>query len=76
VQIASQPSAEAAKSSYEDLAKRYAGVIGGKGVNIVKAEIAGKGTYWRVRVPAPTRDDAVKLCNDYKAAGGNCFISK
>lgn len=76
VQIASQPSAEAAKSSYEDLAKRYAGVIGGKGVNIVKAEIAGKGTYWRVRVPAPSRDDAVKLCNDYKAAGGNCFISK
>lgn len=76
VQIASQPSAEAAKSSYEDLAKRYSGVIGGKGVNIVKAEIAGKGTYWRVRVPAPTRDDAVKLCSDYKAAGGNCFISK
>lgn len=76
VQIASQPSAESAKASYEDLARRYAGVIGGKGVNIVKAEIAGKGTYWRVRVPAQTRDEAVKLCNDYKAAGGNCFISK
>lgn len=76
VQIASQPSAESAKSTYEDLAKRYANVIGGKGVNIVKAEIAGKGTYWRVRVPAQTRDEAVKLCTDYKAAGGNCFISK
>lgn len=76
VQIASQPSAESAKSTYEDLARRYAGVIGGKGVNIVKAEIAGKGTYWRVRVPAQTRDEAVKLCSDYKAAGGNCFISK
>lgn len=76
VQIASQPSAESAKSTYEDLAKRYAGVIGGKGVNIVKAEIAGKGTYWRVRVPARSRDDAVSICNEYKAAGGNCFISK
>mgnify|MGYP000897810290 CR=1 FL=1 len=76
VQIASQPSAEAAKSSYQDLAKRYASVIGGRGVNIVKAEIAGKGTYWRVRVPAKSRDDAVQLCTDYKAAGGNCFVSK
>ena len=76
VQIASQPSAESAKSNYQDLARRYAGVIGGRGVNIVKAEITGKGTYWRVRVPAKSRDDAINLCNDYKAAGGNCFVSK
>jgi hypothetical protein len=76
VQIASQPSAESAKSTYEDLAKRYGGVIGGRGVNIVKADIAGKGTYWRVRVPAQSRNDAIKLCTDYKSAGGNCFVSK
>ena len=51
-------------------------VIGGKGVNIVKAEIAGKGTFWRVRVPAGSRGDAVSLCESYKAAGGNCFVSR
>ena len=76
VQIASQPSAESAKSTYQDLARRYGGVIGGRGVNIVKADIAGKGTYWRVRVPAQSRNDAIKLCTDYKSAGGNCFVSK
>ena len=76
VQIASQPSAESAKSTYQDLAKRYANVIGGHGVNIVKADVAGKGTYWRVRVPAKSRDEAINLCNDYKSAGGNCFVSK
>jgi hypothetical protein len=76
VQIASQPSAESAKSTYEDLASRFGSVIGGRGVNIVKAEIQGKGTYWRVRVPAKSRTEAVELCNDYKAAGGNCFVSK
>jgi hypothetical protein len=76
VQIASQPSEESAKSTYQDLSRRYAGVIGGRGVAIVKADIAGKGTYWRVRVPAKSRDDAIGLCNDYKAAGGNCFVSK
>jgi len=76
VQIASQPSAESANANYQDLSRRYASVIGGRGVNIVKAEITGKGTYWRVRVPAKSRDDAINLCNDYKAAGGNCFVSK
>jgi len=76
VQIASQPSAESAKATYEDLARRYGDVIGGRGVNIVKAEIAGKGTYWRVRVPAKSRNDAIGLCTSYKAAGGNCFVSK
>jgi SPOR domain len=76
VQIASQPSADSAKSTYQDLAQRYGSVLGGRGVNIVKADIEGKGTYWRVRVPAKSRNDAISLCNDYKAAGGNCFVSK
>ena len=76
MQIASQPSADSAKSTYQDLARRYGSVIGGRGVNIVKADIAGKGTFWRVRVPAQSRDDAIQLCTDYKSAGGNCFVSK
>ncbi|MCV3243497.1 SPOR domain-containing protein [Mesorhizobium sp. ZC-5] len=76
VQIASQPSEAAAQSSYQDLSRRYGSVIGDKGVNIVKAEIAGKGTFWRVRVPAGSRNDAISLCESYKAAGGNCFVSK
>lgn len=76
MQIASQPSEAAAQSTYQDLARRYGAVLGGRSVNIVKAEIAGKGTFWRVRVPAETRNDAVNLCNSYKAAGGNCFVSR
>ena len=76
MQIASQPTAESAQKTYEDLARRYASVLDGRGVNIVKAEIAGKGTFYRVRVPASSRNDAVALCTSYKAAGGNCFVSK
>jgi hypothetical protein len=76
MQIASQPSADAAQSTYQDLARRYGSVLNGRGVNIVKAEIAGKGTFYRVRVPAQTRNEAISLCESYKAAGGNCFVSK
>jgi len=76
MQIASQPTAQAAQTSYQHLAHRFGSVLGGHGVDIVKAEIAGKGTYYRVRVPASTRDEAIALCTKYKAAGGNCFVSK
>ncbi len=76
MQIASQPSEAAAQSSYQDLARRYGSVLQGKEVNIVKAEISGKGTFWRVRVPAATRNEAISLCENYKAAGGNCFVSR
>lgn len=76
MQIASQPTVEAAQSTYQDLARRYSGVLNGHTANIVKAEIAGKGTFYRVRVPAGSRNDAIKLCESYKAAGGNCFVSK
>jgi hypothetical protein len=76
MQIASQPTEAAAQSSYQDLARRYGKVLGGKQATIVKAEIAGKGTFWRVRVPAGSRNDAIKLCESYKSAGGTCFVSK
>ena len=76
MQIASQPTAQAAQASYQHLAHRYGSVLGGHGVDIVKAEISGKGTYYRVRVPASSRDEAIALCTKYKAAGGNCFVSK
>lgn len=76
MQIASQPTVEGAQSTYQDLARRYSSVLAGRSANIVKADVAGKGTFYRVRVMAQSRDDAIKLCTSYKAAGGNCFVSK
>ncbi len=76
VQIASQPTREGAQASYEDLARRYGGVLGGKGVNIVQAEVTGKGTMWRVRVPSASKNDANILCAKLKTAGGSCFVSQ
>jgi hypothetical protein len=76
MQIASQPTAESAQTTYKDLSRRYDSILGGRDVNIVKADIAGKGTFYRVRVPTQTRNEAINLCESYKAAGGNCFVSK
>ena len=51
-------------------------VLEGRGVNIVRADIEGRGTYYRVRIPAASRDEAIQLCTRYQAAGGSCFVSR
>ena len=76
VQISSQPTEDAARQSQSNLTKRYASVIGGRNVVIQSADIKGKGTYYRVRVGAESRDEANSLCASLKSAGGNCFVSR
>ena len=76
IQIASQPNVEGAQKTYASLSQKYASVIGGRGVDIKQAEIAGKGTFFRVRIPAGSKSDAVALCTKYKSAGGSCFVTQ
>ncbi len=76
VQISSQRSAAAAQKSYATLSRRFASVIGGKGVDIRKGVIKGKGTYYRVRIPANSRSAANTICSRLKAKGGACFVTR
>lgn len=76
IQVASLPSEAEAQKSYNSLSSKFANVIGGRGVDIRKAEIAGKGTYYRVRIPAGTKEEANALCSKYKGAGGSCLVTK
>lgn len=76
IQIASLPSEAEAQKSYNTLSSKFSSVIGGRGVDIKKAEIAGKGTYFRVRIPAGSREEANSLCNRYKSAGGSCLVTR
>lgn len=73
VQIASQPSRELAQSSYRNLSQRYGRILGGRGVNIVPADIPGRGTFYRVNIPAGSFAEAASLCREIKAAGGDCL---
>ncbi len=76
IQVASLPSEAEAQKSYNSLSNKFGSVIGGRGVDIRKAEIAGKGTYYRVRIPAGSREEANALCTRYKGAGGSCLVTK
>ena len=76
VQIASLPTEADAQKSQANLKVKFASVIGNHPLEIRKADIAGKGTYYRVRVVAGSKDDAAAICTRYRAAGGTCLISK
>ncbi len=76
MQIASLPSEAEAKKSYSSLSSKFGSLIGGRGYEIKKAEIAGKGTFYRVRVAVGSKDAAAALCVKYRAAGGTCLVSK
>ena len=76
IQIASLPSEAEAQRSYQSLSSRFSSVIGGRGVDIKAAAIPGKGTFYRVRIPAGSKADAVSLCERYRGAGGSCLVAQ
>ncbi|PJI43976.1 MAG: sporulation protein [Rhizobium sp.] len=76
IQVASLPSEAEAEKSYKNISGKFGSVVGGRAHEIKRAEIAGKGTYYRVRISAGTKADAAALCERYKAAGGSCLVTK
>ncbi len=76
VQLASQRSAEDAQATFQNLKSKFPDVLGSKPLAVQRAEVEGKGVFYRVRVPAQTKEEAVALCEQLKAAGGSCFIAR
>lgn len=76
VQVSSQRSEDAARATFRDLQARYPGILGAYEVNIQRAEIPDRGTFYRVRVGPFSASDAQRLCNDLKAAGGDCILAQ
>lgn len=76
VQVTSQRSDAAAREAYQALQRRYPSVLGGRSAVIVSAEIPDKGTFYRARIPAASREEAIQVCESLQAAGGDCFVRR
>ena len=76
MQIASTTNQADAQATGNRLTRQFASIVGNRGFVIRRADIEGRGTFYRVRVPGGTRNEASTLCSRYKAAGGNCFIAR
>jgi cell division septation protein DedD len=76
VQISSQRSEDAARATYRDLQARYPNILGSYQVNIQRADVPDRGTFYRVRVGPFSQNDAQRLCDDLRQAGGDCVLAK
>lgn len=75
VQVSSQRSEQTALTTFRDLQRRYPGILGDRAPDIQRADLGERGVYFRVRVGYPTRDAAIGMCENLKAAGGDCILA-
>ena len=76
VQVSSQKTEDAARSTFRDLQAKFPGILGTYKPNIVKADLGDRGVFYRVRVGPFAAADAQRLCDSLKSAGGDCIIAR
>lgn len=76
VQIASVGSPEEAARAWAAALARHGALLAGRPHFVERAEIAGRGTFYRVRVGPLAQAGAAKaLCRSLKAAGQDCYVA-
>lgn len=77
VQVSSQRSEADAQASYRALQGKYPTVLASRQASIRRADLGDKGVYYRAMVgPFGSSEDATRLCDSLKAAGGQCNIMR
>jgi len=77
VQVSSQKTEADARASFKALQGKYAGILGSRSAAIRKADVAGKGTFYRAMVgPFGSADEATQFCLNLKSAGGQCVVAR
>jgi hypothetical protein len=76
VQLSAQKSEAEAQTSFRAAQAKYPALAGQEPL-IRKKDYGEKGVFYATQVgPFPQREDANKLCETLKGAGGTCFIQK
>lgn len=77
VQLSSQRNEASAWSAWDKLLQRHAKLLGGRDAAVVRAELDGKGVFYRLRVHRlKSRNEARRLCAQLKAAGTACYYGR
>ncbi|MCB9993744.1 MAG: SPOR domain-containing protein [Hyphomicrobiaceae bacterium] len=73
VQLASQRSQGAAEDTAAVLTRQFGSLFNGQQLQIQKADLGDRGTFYRIMLPASSLTDATNICTRIQSAGGNCF---
>lgn len=74
VQLASQRSEADALATVQAVTTRYGVLFGGASPQVQRVDLGERGIYYRVLVPAASREGAANICANVKAAGGDCLV--
>lgn len=76
VQLAGNFSKQQALATYARASKGYASVLGEIPPMVIGTRLRNRGTrtFYRVRVPAATRNEANALCDKIRKVGGSCIV--
>ena len=75
VQIMALREEAAAKTAWAALQKKHGAILGGHALDIKKADLGDKGTFYRVRAAGfATKADAQSACSSLKSAGQDCLV--
>ncbi|HEX2256120.1 MAG TPA: SPOR domain-containing protein [Afifellaceae bacterium] len=76
VQLSAQRSEDQARATFASLRSRFPSILGSQQPLIERADLGDRGIYYRVRVGAGSQTEASRLCEQLKAAGGSCFVTR
>lgn len=76
VQLASSPDQTAAEKLKATIVNRHGGLLRQSKLSLVRAELAGKGIYYRIQTQSMSMSEAKDLCASLKAAGQSCLVVK
>lgn len=77
VQILSSPDQTQAGSERDKFAARFKDMLTERSIGVQRADLGSKGVYWRIQIgPFADRGGAGQYCNQLKARGQDCFVTK
>lgn len=75
IQLAALKSDAEAQATWKRLRSKHPALLGSWQPNIVRTELGGLGTFYRVQVgPFADKAESQKLCKSFKAGGLDCFL--
>jgi hypothetical protein len=74
VQVCAEKSEEEAKSSFRAIQARHSALLGGQQPVIRRKDLGRRGIFYGAQAGPFSREAAVNLCQDLKAAGRSCMV--
>jgi outer membrane biosynthesis protein TonB len=76
LQIGAYKSEAEANTAWKTYKGKHSSLLSGLSPDVKQVDLGAKGTWYRLRIVAGSKDDASSLCTKLKGEGGDCLLAK